>query len=127
MRFMLDENVPNSVSEMLVRLGHEVEWIRDYVPPGAVDPLVAIVAEELDVVLVSFDGDFQQIAPRVPHGHRARFRRLSRIWMRCTEPQAAQRLERAMPLIESEYALAAQRADTRMQIQVSNSFIRTDR
>jgi predicted nuclease of predicted toxin-antitoxin system len=127
MRFMLDENVPNSVAEMLTRFGHEVEWIRDYVPPGSVDPLVAVVAEELGMILVSFDGDFQHIAPRIPQGHRARFRRLSRIWMRCSEPQAAQRLERALLLIQTEYELAANRADSRMQIQIGNSYIRTDR
>jgi hypothetical protein len=94
---------------------------------GAPDPLVATVAQEINAVLLSFDGDFQSIAPRVPHGHRARFRTLSRIWMRCDEPAAAGRLEQALPLIQSEFELAQQRADTRMLMWVGSSYLRTDR
>jgi predicted nuclease of predicted toxin-antitoxin system len=86
MHFMLDENVPVAVADMLEKHGHKAEFIRDFVPPGSPDPLVATVSEELKAILISFDGDFQTIAPRVPHGHRLRFRKLSRIWMRCDEP-----------------------------------------
>ena len=89
MHFLLDENVPVSVADVLARNGHTSDEIRGYVPPGALDPVVATISQELDAVLVSFDGDFQKIAPRVPDGQRARFRRLSRIWMRCNEPRAA--------------------------------------
>ena len=91
---------------MLVQHGHEAVFIRDYVPPGWPDPLVATVAQELDAVLVSFDGDFQLIAPRIPKGHRQRFQKLSRIWLRRSEPQAAKRLEVALSLVVSEYGLA---------------------
>jgi predicted nuclease of predicted toxin-antitoxin system len=128
MRFVLDENVPVAVADMLVGHGHTAEFIRDHVPPGAVDPLVATVAEELNAILISFDGDFQKkIAPRIPDGQKPRFRRLSRIWMRCGEPEAAARLESAIVLVESELALAQLRADSRMMMQVGKSYIRTDR
>jgi predicted nuclease of predicted toxin-antitoxin system len=127
MHFILDENVPVAVAELLTRHGHVAEFIREYVPPGAPDPLVATVAQELNAILVSFDGDFQTIAPRVPHGHRARFRTLSRIWMRCDEPAAADRLEQALSLIQSEFDLAQERADTRMHMWVGSSYLRTDR
>jgi predicted nuclease of predicted toxin-antitoxin system len=93
MHFMLDENVPRDVADMLSARGHKAEYIRDYVSPGAPDPLVATVSQEVDAILVSFDGDFEKIAPRVPRGQRTRFRKLSRIWIRCGEPQAAQRME----------------------------------
>src|SRR4051794_34429109 len=106
MLFMLDENIPFDVADMLVQQGHEATFVRDYVPPGSPDPLVATVAQELNAVLLSFDGDFQVIAPRIPKGHRKRFRKLSRIWMRCDEPKAASRLKVALDLIVSEYALA---------------------
>jgi predicted nuclease of predicted toxin-antitoxin system len=127
MHFILDENVPMAVADMLTAQGHVAEFIRDYVPPGAPDPLVATVAQEINAVLVSFDGDFQTIAPRVPHGHRMRFRTLSRIWMRCDEPAAAARIEYALPLIQSEFDLAQHRADTRMLMWVASSYLRTDR
>ena len=79
MHFMLDENVPQDVADTLIARGHKAEYIRDYVPPGAPDPLVATVSEELKAILVSFDGDFERIAPRVPHGQRARFRKLEHV------------------------------------------------
>jgi predicted nuclease of predicted toxin-antitoxin system len=127
MRFLLDENVPADVVDMLVGHGHRAEFIRQYVPPGSPDPLVATVSEELAAILVSFDGDFQKIAPRIPVGHRARFRKLCRIWMRCTEPQAAKRLASALDLVISEYDLAQKRNDTRLRMWVGASFLRTDR
>ena len=127
MHFILDENVPAAVADMLIEQGHKAEFIREYVPPGSPDPLVATVSEELDAILVSFDGDFQKIAPRIPKGHRARFRKLCRIWMRCTEPQAAARLRGALELISDEYRRAQSRADTRLRVWVSTSYIRTDR
>lgn len=62
MRFMLDENIANSASEFLKSLHFKVEYIRDLVPAGSVDPLVAFVAEDRNAVLVTHDGDFQKIA-----------------------------------------------------------------
>jgi predicted nuclease of predicted toxin-antitoxin system len=127
MNFMLDENVPQDVADMLIAHGHKAEYIRNYVPPGAPDPLVATVAEEFDAVLVSFDGDFERIAPRIPYGQRARFRGLSRIWMCCGEPQAAQRLEKALEFVEAEYNFAKTQRDTRMHIWVAKGYFKTVR
>ncbi len=112
---------------MLERHGHRVVFVKDYILPGAPDPLVATVSQELKAILISFDGDFRKIAPRIPIGQRRRFRHLSRIWMRCTEPQAAPRLEAALPFIEAEYALAEKSADARMILQIGKSYLRTDR
>lgn len=127
MHFMLDENVPQAVADMLTKHGHKAEFIRDYVPPGAPDPLVAVVSEELKAILVSFDGDFERIAPRIPVGQRARFRRLSRIWMCCGEPQAAQRLEKAIALVQAEYDLTQTQRDTRMHMWIAKSYFKTIR
>jgi predicted nuclease of predicted toxin-antitoxin system len=127
MYFLLDENVPQDVADMLIRHGHRAEFIRDYVPPGAPDPLVATVAEELDAILVSFDGDFERIAPRIPQGERARFRRLSRVWMCCGEPQAAQRLERGLPLVQAEFDLSQQQSDKRMRMWIAKGYYKTIR
>jgi predicted nuclease of predicted toxin-antitoxin system len=127
MRFMLDENVPAAMADMLILHGHEAEFIREYVPPGAADVLVATIAERQSCVLISFDGDFETIAPRVPHGHRARFRRLSRIWMRCDEPDGASRLQSALDLVISEFELAQSRADRRLWFWIGRDYLRTHR
>jgi predicted nuclease of predicted toxin-antitoxin system len=127
MRFMLDENVLVDMADMLIQHGHEAQFIRDYVPPGAADVIVATISEQQNCVLISFDGDFESIAPRVPHGHRARFRRLSRIWMRCDEPDGASRLRSALDLLTSEFALAQARADKRLWFWVGRDYLRTHR
>ena len=127
MHVLLDENVPVSVATTLEHHGHEVTSVRDIVPAGSPDPLVATVSEAIDAVLISFDGDFQKIAPRIPQGMRRRFRKLSRGWLRCSEPQAAHRVEGAIALIESEFKLARNRSDKRMMIWLSDSYIRTER
>lgn len=127
MHFILDENVPESVRHVLESAGHTVDSIRDYVLPGSPDAVVATVSQELSAVLVTFDGDFKKIAPRVPTGARSRFKRLSRVWMRCNEYQAAQRVEKALALIESEYALAQSSASSAMHISIGNGYIRTER
>jgi hypothetical protein len=81
----------------------------------------------LDAVLISFDGDFEKIAPRIPDGQRRRFRRLSRIRMMCDEPHASERLESALSLVVAEYELAQSRQDKKMIIWISSGFIRTTR
>lgn len=127
MDFLLDENVPKAMADMLIRHGHTAVFVRDYAPPGSPDQLVATVAEEINAVLISFDGDFRHIAPRIPKGQQMQFRKLSRIWMRCFEPDGADRLEQALNLVQFEFGLAQQRADKRMMMQVGTSFLRTDR
>lgn len=127
MLFVLDENVPESVARILREQGHSAESILEHVPRGSVDPVVATVSQDLGAVLISFDGDFEKIAPRIPKGHRRRFRRLSRIWMRCREPDAAKRFLEALTLVESEYAIAQSRSDVRMHIWIGGDFIRIQR
>lgn len=124
---MLDENVPAAVARMLTAKGHQAEFIKDYVPPGSVDPVVATVSEELDAVLLSFDGDFERIAPRVPDGQKRRFRKLSRVWLRCNEPQAATRLEAVLDFIEAEFNVARASADSRMVLWIGSNYLRTNR
>ncbi len=125
MYFMLDENVPQDVADVLVGQGHKAEFIRKYIVPGAPDQVVATASQELEAVLVSFDGDFEAISPRIPKGQRRRFRTLSRIWMRCSEPQAAQRFSKALDFVIREFALTTPNAP--MRLTISASYLRTDR
>ena len=125
MYFMLDENVPQDVASMLNELGHKAEFIRNYVPPGSPDPVVATVSEELNAILLSFDGDFEIISPRIPDGQKKRFRKLSRIWLRCGEPQAANRLRASLDFVAAEYALV--RPNAPMRLMIGTSWLRTDR
>ena len=125
MYFMLDENVPQDVADMLIQQGHKAEFIWEYVVPGSPDQVVATASEELEAILVSFDGDFETISPRIPKGQRRRFRKLSRIWLRCSEPQAAQRLSKALDFVDREYDLVT--PSSPMRLIISASYLRTDR
>lgn len=126
-RLLLDNNVPDSVGEVFRAHGHIVEHVRDILPVDSSDPLVATVSEEYECVLVSCDRDFRLIAPRIPHGKRARFRKLSRISLECSEPQAATRVEAAMSLIEAEYEIAQRSRDKRLIIVIQSAGIKTQR
>lgn len=126
-RLLLDHNVPDSVGTVFVSHGHVIQHVRDILPTDASDPLVAVTSELDEYVLVSCDRDFKLIAPRVPRGQRARFRRLSRISLECNEYQAAQRVQAAMTLIEMEYEIAMNSPDARMFIIIQNNGIKTHR
>src|SRR5690348_4191941 len=105
LRLLLDHNVPDSVAEAFRARGHDVRLVRDILPTDSPDQLVATVSEQDGAILVSCDRDFRLIAPRIPIGSRARFRRLSRISLECNEYQAAQRVIAAMSLIEDEHEI----------------------
>ena len=126
-KFFVDHCVPDSVGHALRAAGHEVILLREQIAPDSPDPLVAAVSEMHGAVLVSLDADFKRLAPRVAQGQRQRFRKLSRIGLRCSEPQAAQRITVALTLIEHEWAAAQQSADKRMIVEIGQSYIRTIR
>lgn len=127
MRFMLDENIAYPVLKLLQANHHECEYIRELIPVGSVDQLVAFVAEDRSAVLVSHDGDFEKISSRIPDGQKTRFRKLSRIRLKCNEFQSAIRIEASLDFIRAEFDLAQLRRDKRMILTIGTSFIRSDR
>ena len=127
MRLLLDHNVPVSVAEVFRERGHIVQLVKDILPTDSSDQLIAIVSEEEGAILVSADRDFKQIAPRIPKGHRARFRKLSRISLECSEYQAAVRVRVALSLIEAEWEIALGKPNSRMFITIGLNGIKTHR
>ena len=126
-KFFVDHCVPDSVGRVLRDAGHEVILLRERIAPDSPDPLVAAVSEMHGAVLISLDSDFKSLAPRVPKGQRQRFRKLSRIGLRCRAPRCAQRLGVVLSLIEHEWAVAQSSADKRMIVDVGESFVRSIR
>jgi predicted nuclease of predicted toxin-antitoxin system len=122
----VDHCVPDSVGRALSEAGHEVVLLRQQLAPNSPDPLVAAVSEMNEAVLVSHDSDFRTLAPRAGIGRR-RFRRLSRIALKCSEPQAAGRIKAAMSLIEHEWKVAQASPDKRIIVEIGSSVIRTIR
>jgi len=124
----LDHCVPDSCADVFKKYGHEIIHLREWLPTDSPDALVAVVSENEGAVLVTVDGDYRKhVAPRIPQGARARFRKLSHIRLECPEPQAARRLEEAMTFIEAEREIALKGSDQRMILAIGTGVLRTYR
>ncbi len=100
-RFLLDNNVPDSVAHFLRERGHDVELVREVMAADAKDPTVAVAAIEAQRVLISWDKDFNHQRFQQP-----RFAELSRIGMSCPEPDGATRMAQLIDVVEFTYARA---------------------
>lgn len=89
--------------------------------------MVAKVAQDNDAILISHDGDFKSIAPRIAKGQKARFKKLSRIHLQCENAKAEKRLAAALELVEFEWDGAQKRSDKRIHIVIQPTGIKTNR
>ena len=121
MLLLIDENVPNSVSEVFINRGHDVRFVRDLLAAGSPDPVVAIIGDQMSAIVVTWDRDFETLVRRMPAGNRTRFRRLGRISFRCNEVRGRELVERWIGLIERHYEDALINADLRMIVQIQPS------
>jgi hypothetical protein len=96
-------------------------------PVDSPDSVVAQYSEQIGTILISNDGDFKNIAPRIPLGQRQRYRNLSRIHLACNPVQAAVRIAAAIGLIEFEWNVAQTRDDKRIHITIQDGGIKTHR
>ncbi|MBV9841376.1 MAG: DUF5615 family PIN-like protein [Sphingomonadaceae bacterium] len=127
MRFFTDQNVPESVPRALEYAGYDVVRLRERIGTRSPDTLVAAVAEANSAVLVTWDSDFKSIAQRHGIGQR-RFRKLSLLrFEKCRESRGAERLERALSLIEHEWEIGNGQSDRRMFVVITDQTIRTHR
>ena len=92
-RFLTDHNVPDSVGETLIQLGHDLVRLRYVMAVDTTDPVVAKAAIEDNRILISWDRDFKQRF-RAP-----RFAGLSRLSMSGPEMEGAVRLEAVFDIV----------------------------
>ena len=126
LRFFLDNCVPKAVSRVLTDAGHEVIFQSQAIATDSSDTLVAIASATNDAILISFDSDFKALASRSNVSQR-RLRRLSRIHFRCTEPQAAERLKKALSWVEAEWKIAQASPDKRMFLEILSNALKSVR
>lgn len=126
LKFFLDHNVADSVAVFLRSKGYEVILLREILATDSPDQLVAAVSLLYGAVLVSHDRDFKLLANRLGVGNN-RFRKLSRISLRCSEPRAAARMADALSLIVHEWEFAQKRSDKRIIINLNETAITTIR
>lgn len=95
LKFFTDNNVPDSVGNVLTDCGHDVVRLRDVMAVDSKDPVVAVAAIKAGRILVSWDRDFNHQRFQTP-----RFATLSRIGMSCHEPEGASRIAQTIDLVE---------------------------
>ena len=121
MHLLIDENVPDSVSEFLRSRGHTVDLVRERLGQMTPDDFIAWIGEELGAIVVTIDKDFRAIVERVPKGGRRKFNNLGRISLRCRETRALARLAEFIEEIEQEHERVLSRADRRLIVEVTET------
>jgi predicted nuclease of predicted toxin-antitoxin system len=54
-RLLIDEDVPQSVVDFLQERGHEAILVREILLPGAADPVIAAIGDELEAIIVTWN------------------------------------------------------------------------
>ena len=121
MLLLIDENVPASVAEYFASRGHEVKFVRDLLPAGTPDPVIATVGDRLAAIVVTWDRDLETLVKRIPSGNRTKLRPLGRISFRCNEIRGRALLERWIGHIEFHYERASEEKNFRMIAQIQES------
>ena len=124
MVLLIDENVPNSVVEFFKERGHEIHLVRERLPAGTPDPVIAVIGDRLSAIVVSWDRDFQRLVTRIPHGNKMRFRRLGRISFKCKETQGRALLEKWIDHIELHYEQCQTESDFRMIVEIQGAAVK---
>ncbi len=100
---------------------------RDVIAKDSADIVVAIASAANEAILITYNRrDFAELASRFSVSQR-RLRKLSKIDLRCAEPQAAARIRAGLSLIESEWLIAQEEGDGRIFIEVQGAAFRTIR
>lgn len=123
----MDNDVPDSVADMLRERGHITERVRDLFPTDTPDPVIAAYADSRSAIVVTCDKDYKRWIQRQPDLNQQRYRRAGRINLECPQAQARRRLEQFMETVEFEYDLAQTRRDKRCIFEITSSYMRIER
>ena len=118
---LIDENVPESVTDLFRERGHAVQLVRELLLSGSPDPIIAAVADRMGAVVVTWDRDFNRLIQRVPKGGRGAVRRAGRISFSCNEARGRARLESIIESIEFEYERSQRVGTGRFIVSISES------
>jgi predicted nuclease of predicted toxin-antitoxin system len=69
MRFFVDANLPRSVTALLIRLGHQVEFARDASLGAATDMEIAVHVQKTSAALLTRDLDFGDVRRYPPEDY----------------------------------------------------------
>ena len=122
MLLLVDEGVPDSVTDFFRERGHDVRLVRELFLPGTPDPVIAAMGNELGATLVTWNlKGLNRRAGRAQAGEAPRFAKLGRIVFRCSAARASKRAEELIESIEFEHTQAQQRGDRPLAIEIAET------
>jgi len=129
MLVVVDHDVPQAASRVLVDRGHDVQLVRDLLGQGAADrDIASLVNVRQAVVMTCNKRHFRNLLPSVTApGERRGFPKASVIFLTCPQPRAAARLAEFLDEIETEYRKSRERGDNRFSVEVGTNFFRIGR
>ena len=124
LRFLLDENVPVAVKDVLEAERHDVIVVTELAPVGSPDQVVATISAQEGRILVSHDKDMKRIERYISEGATERFPSLSRLMLTCPEPAAADRLKLFLQIVAAEAERVQGQADSRVLVEIGMRRVR---
>lgn len=122
-RFLIDENIPESVGHFLAERGHYVFFAREALGVSSPDPLIAFSAETEGLVVVTHDRDFRRFSRLLPVGFRQQFQRgAGRVSVEVIETRALTRVQEEIDAIEFHYAQAV-KTRRRLMLRINETGI----
>lgn len=127
MRFLVDEDVPKSVADVL-RARHDVLLVKETIGERSTDDAVAALAESQGLVLVTWNvRHFKALAVNMSKGGRVKCRTLNWVGFECDRAEGVLRATETIEHIELEAKLVEQVPKRRLYVLVCSKDLRINR
>lgn len=128
-RFLTDEDVPDSVGDFLRGKGHHVVRVREAeMLTGSPDKVVAAAARESDHVLVTHNyKDFRRVVRDHLESTNAKVDSLCVVELECGQVTAAQRISEELDLIVREFSRRREDPSKGVRISITRQGFRVAR
>lgn len=128
MPLLIDEDVPQAVSEFLRERGHNVQMVRGSPLEREADAVLAKAVIEARGIVVTWNHrHFSQLIDRRPPLNYTRFPNVGRLSFVCPHAMGLKRLRELIEDIEREYQLVQERRDRRLIMVIGDTWFRIDR
>lgn len=128
MRLLIDECVPQNVTAVFSKHGHEIFKVVDELAPGAADNIIAQFANDQHLTCVTWNlRHFHALISRKPKNNQIKFPNAGLIAFACPEPHADQRLSQVLEIIEFEHDRLQTRPDKRLIVHIMQEFVKVCR
>jgi len=121
MRLLIDEDVPNAITDFLRDRGHDVVRVLDVLTPGTPDHAIAAYAEQDARIVITFNlRDYNRLIRRGVAGRKAGLIG----FIHCHHVEGLRRVQDFIVAIEHEHAHMGARAegeDKRLIVQISTT------